>query len=223
MVHRPYGAEICLITRIIQQKVKISVNKHGLQQYSMFKTFLQQKLDWKGFFFIMAAFWYNTLDLTWFMLPWIFYHLPVYLLLLCHWTPTWRYILLHTGANRRFKVDEDLSGQFITLSLITLSRGFPVWDAEDETNPPRQASKHKWPCESAAESFLFLSVDHSIDFVAMDVAVNAAAGALKAFFADLPDPLIPYTLHPELVEAASKNIKLYICEIEISPVAFSLN
>lgn len=38
----------------------------------------------------------------------------------------------------------------------------------------------------------------------MDVAVNAAAGALKAFFADLPDPLIPYSLHPELVEAASK-------------------
>lgn len=38
----------------------------------------------------------------------------------------------------------------------------------------------------------------------MDVAVNAAAGALKAFFADLPDPLIPYSLHPELVEAASE-------------------
>ncbi|KTF78323.1 hypothetical protein cypCar_00022707 [Cyprinus carpio] len=36
----------------------------------------------------------------------------------------------------------------------------------------------------------------------MDVAVNAVAGALKAFFADLPDPLIPYSLHPELVEAA---------------------
>lgn len=39
----------------------------------------------------------------------------------------------------------------------------------------------------------------------MDVAVNAVAGALKGFFADLPDPLIPYNLHPELVEAASKN------------------
>ncbi|XP_030629114.1 rho GTPase-activating protein 5 [Chanos chanos] len=44
--------------------------------------------------------------------------------------------------------------------------------------------------------------DHSVDFLAMDVAVNAVAGALKAFFADLPDPLIPYNLHPELVEAA---------------------
>ncbi|KAA0711269.1 Rho GTPase-activating protein 5 [Triplophysa tibetana] len=44
--------------------------------------------------------------------------------------------------------------------------------------------------------------DHSIDLFVMDVAVNAAAGALKAFFADLPDPLIPYSLHPELLEAA---------------------
>ncbi|XP_048830065.1 rho GTPase-activating protein 5 [Brienomyrus brachyistius] len=44
--------------------------------------------------------------------------------------------------------------------------------------------------------------DHSMDLIAMDVAVNAVAGALKAFFADLPDPLIPYSLHPELVEAA---------------------
>ncbi|XP_028294720.1 rho GTPase-activating protein 5 [Gouania willdenowi] len=44
--------------------------------------------------------------------------------------------------------------------------------------------------------------DQNIDFVAMDVAVNAAAGALKAFFADLPEPLIPYSFHPELVEAA---------------------
>lgn len=44
--------------------------------------------------------------------------------------------------------------------------------------------------------------DHSVDLIVMDVAVNAVAGALKAFFADLPDPLIPYSLHPELVEAA---------------------
>ncbi|KAF4083928.1 hypothetical protein AMELA_G00122910 [Ameiurus melas] len=51
-------------------------------------------------------------------------------------------------------------------------------------------------------SLLFLYIDHSVDLMAMDIAVNAVAGALKAFFADLPDPLIPYSLHPELVEAA---------------------
>uniref|UniRef100_A0A8P0P6I2 Rho GTPase activating protein 5 n=1 Tax=Canis lupus familiaris TaxID=9615 RepID=A0A8P0P6I2_CANLF len=44
--------------------------------------------------------------------------------------------------------------------------------------------------------------DHSISLVSMEVTVNAVAGALKAFFADLPDPLIPYSLHPELLEAA---------------------
>uniref|UniRef100_A0A8C7DTF7 Rho GTPase activating protein 5 n=1 Tax=Oncorhynchus kisutch TaxID=8019 RepID=A0A8C7DTF7_ONCKI len=48
--------------------------------------------------------------------------------------------------------------------------------------------------------------DHSVDLIVMDVAVNAVAGALKAFFADLPDPLIPYILHPELVEAARSSV-----------------
>lgn len=38
----------------------------------------------------------------------------------------------------------------------------------------------------------------------MEVNVNAVAGALKAFFADLPAPLIPYIHHPELLEASSK-------------------
>uniref|UniRef100_A0A2I3RP72 Rho-GAP domain-containing protein n=1 Tax=Pan troglodytes TaxID=9598 RepID=A0A2I3RP72_PANTR len=43
--------------------------------------------------------------------------------------------------------------------------------------------------------------DHNINLVSMEVIVNAVAGALKAFFADLPVPLIPYSLHPELLEA----------------------
>lgn len=53
-------------------------------------------------------------------------------------------------------------------------------------------------------NFNFCLVDHNISLVSMEVTVNAVAGALKAFFADLPDPLIPYSLHPELLEAASK-------------------
>lgn len=48
--------------------------------------------------------------------------------------------------------------------------------------------------------------DHNVSLESMDVTVNAVAGALKAFFADLPDPLIPYSLHPELVEASSKHL-----------------
>uniref|UniRef100_A0A2I2YAP4 Rho-GAP domain-containing protein n=1 Tax=Gorilla gorilla gorilla TaxID=9595 RepID=A0A2I2YAP4_GORGO len=44
--------------------------------------------------------------------------------------------------------------------------------------------------------------DHNINLASMEVTVNAVAGALKAFFADLPVPLIPYSLHPELLETA---------------------
>ncbi|NP_001167504.1 Rho GTPase activating protein 5 isoform 2 [Xenopus laevis] len=36
----------------------------------------------------------------------------------------------------------------------------------------------------------------------MEVTVNAVAGALKAFFADLPAPLIPYNLHLDLLDAS---------------------
>ncbi|NWR55037.1 RHG05 protein, partial [Bucorvus abyssinicus] len=45
--------------------------------------------------------------------------------------------------------------------------------------------------------------DHNISLESMGVTVNAVAGALKAFFADLPDPLIPYSLHQELLETSS--------------------
>ncbi|XP_009885246.1 PREDICTED: LOW QUALITY PROTEIN: rho GTPase-activating protein 5 [Charadrius vociferus] len=44
--------------------------------------------------------------------------------------------------------------------------------------------------------------DHNISLESMGVTVNAVAGALKAFFADLPDPLIPYSLHQELLETS---------------------
>ncbi|NWI44783.1 RHG05 protein, partial [Picathartes gymnocephalus] len=51
--------------------------------------------------------------------------------------------------------------------------------------------------------------DHSINLESMGVTVNAVAGALKAFFADLPDPLVPYSLHQELLETSSKVSQQY--------------
>ncbi|NWR93792.1 RHG05 protein, partial [Furnarius figulus] len=45
--------------------------------------------------------------------------------------------------------------------------------------------------------------DHNISLESMGVTVNAVAGALKAFFADLPDPLVPYSLHQELLETSN--------------------
>ena len=40
-------------------------------------------------------------------------------------------------------------------------------------------------------------------FPVSEMTVNPVAGTLKAYFADLPDPLIPYSLHPEQLQAAN--------------------
>ncbi|OCT66096.1 rho GTPase-activating protein 35-like isoform X2 [Xenopus laevis] len=43
--------------------------------------------------------------------------------------------------------------------------------------------------------------DHNLDLVEKDFTVNTVAGALKSFFSELPDPLVPYSMQTELVEA----------------------
>lgn len=35
--------------------------------------------------------------------------------------------------------------------------------------------------------------------------MNTVAGAMKAFFSELPEPLVPYNMQGELVEAFSKS------------------
>lgn len=52
--------------------------------------------------------------------------------------------------------------------------------------------------------FCFPFTDHGLDLVEKDFPVNTVAGALKSFFSELPDPLVPYSLQVELVEAFSK-------------------
>ncbi|XP_042201939.1 rho GTPase-activating protein 35 [Callorhinchus milii] len=44
--------------------------------------------------------------------------------------------------------------------------------------------------------------DPSIDLQEKDFAVNTIAGALKSFFSELPDPLVPYTTQVELVDVS---------------------
>lgn len=36
------------------------------------------------------------------------------------------------------------------------------------------------------------------------MSVNTVAGAMKSFFSELPDPLVPYSMQVELVDAFSK-------------------
>ncbi len=52
-------------------------------------------------------------------------------------------------------------------------------------------------------NFSFL-LDHNLDLVEKDFTVNTVAGAMKSFFSELPEPLAPYSLQEELMEAFSK-------------------
>ncbi|NXK15228.1 RHG35 protein, partial [Herpetotheres cachinnans] len=45
--------------------------------------------------------------------------------------------------------------------------------------------------------------DHGLDLAEKDFTVNTVAGAMKSFFSELPEPLVPYTMQVELVEAHS--------------------
>ncbi|KAG8448430.1 hypothetical protein GDO86_015502 [Hymenochirus boettgeri] len=47
--------------------------------------------------------------------------------------------------------------------------------------------------------------DHNLDLAEKDFTVNTVAGALKSFFSELPDPLVPYNMQTELVEAFKIN------------------
>lgn len=53
-------------------------------------------------------------------------------------------------------------------------------------------------------SLTFFFPDHNLDLVEKDFTINTVAGAMKAFFSELPDPLVPYSMQGELVEAFSK-------------------
>ncbi|XP_051966425.1 rho GTPase-activating protein 35-like [Xyrauchen texanus] len=47
--------------------------------------------------------------------------------------------------------------------------------------------------------------DNNIDLIEKDLSVNTVAGAMKSFFSELPDPLVPYSMQVDLVEAFKIN------------------
>ncbi|XP_041092222.1 rho GTPase-activating protein 35-like [Polyodon spathula] len=65
-----------------------------------------------------------------------------------------------------------------------------------------RVSGNKAEMESLQRQF---DLDHSLDFAEKDFTVNAVAGAMKSFFSELPDPLVPYSMQAELVEAHKIN------------------
>lgn len=54
----------------------------------------------------------------------------------------------------------------------------------------------------------YFRADHGLDLVEKDFAINTVAGALKSFFSELPEPLVPCALQVELLDAFSKQTLL---------------
>ncbi|XP_003228084.1 rho GTPase-activating protein 35 [Anolis carolinensis] len=65
-----------------------------------------------------------------------------------------------------------------------------------------RVSGNKSEMESLQRQF---DQDHNLDLVEKDFTVNAVAGAMKSFFSELPEPLVPYNMQAELVEAHKIN------------------
>ncbi|KAJ6663561.1 hypothetical protein lerEdw1_009640 [Lerista edwardsae] len=65
-----------------------------------------------------------------------------------------------------------------------------------------RVSGNKSEMESLQRQF---DQDHNLDLAEKDFTVNAVAGAMKSFFSELPDPLVPYNMQNELVEAHKIN------------------
>ncbi|XP_016116323.1 rho GTPase-activating protein 35-like [Sinocyclocheilus grahami] len=61
-----------------------------------------------------------------------------------------------------------------------------------------RVSGNKAEMESMQRQF---DQDPNIDLIEKDMSVNTVAGAMKSFFSELPDPLVPYSMQTELVEA----------------------
>ncbi|XP_066514754.1 rho GTPase-activating protein 35 [Hoplias malabaricus] len=65
-----------------------------------------------------------------------------------------------------------------------------------------RVSGNKAEMESMQRQF---DQDPNLDLVEKDMSVNTVAGAMKSFFSELPDPLVPYNMQVELVEAFKIN------------------
>uniref|UniRef100_A0A8C2ZSX5 Rho-GAP domain-containing protein n=1 Tax=Cyclopterus lumpus TaxID=8103 RepID=A0A8C2ZSX5_CYCLU len=65
-----------------------------------------------------------------------------------------------------------------------------------------RVSGNKAEMESMQRQF---DQDHNLDLVEKDFTMNTVAGAMKAFFSELPEPLVPYNMQGDLVEAFKIN------------------
>ncbi|XP_069738643.1 rho GTPase-activating protein 35 [Phaenicophaeus curvirostris] len=96
-------------------------------------------------------------------------------------------------------------------SVVTLERPIPIFiercieyiEATGlSTEGIYRVSGNKSEMESLQRQF---DQDHALDLAEKDFTVNTVAGAMKSFFSELPEPLVPYSMQVELVEAHKIN------------------
>ncbi|KAK2088764.1 Rho GTPase-activating protein 35 [Saguinus oedipus] len=75
------------------------------------------------------------------------------------------------------------------------------WGGRLSTEGIYRVSGNKSEMESLQRQF---DQDHNLDLAEKDFTVNTVAGAMKSFFSELPDPLVPYNMQIDLVEAHSE-------------------
>ncbi|XP_032446300.1 rho GTPase-activating protein 35 [Xiphophorus hellerii] len=95
-------------------------------------------------------------------------------------------------------------------AVVTLERPIPVFIEKCirfiettglSTEGIYRVSGNKAEIEGMQRQF---EQDHNLD-LEKDLSINTVAGAMKAFFSELPEPLVPYSMQTELVEAFKIN------------------
>lgn len=115
---------------------------------------------------------------------------------------------MHTQLQSQFFVDLKFS---VWVSWTLWQKRRPNKSLKKQHNVLRR-SLAEWVSTLLPRTLTFFlcrlsSTDHNLD-LEKDLSINTVAGAMKAFFSELPEPLVPYSMQTELVEAFSKSPKL---------------
>ncbi|XP_006627687.1 rho GTPase-activating protein 35 [Lepisosteus oculatus] len=119
-----------------------------------------------------------------------------------------------TRPKPRHSISKPLESNYFGVPLVTVvspERPIPIFidkciryiEATGlSTEGIYRVSGNKAEMESMQRQF---DQDHSLDLAEKDFTVNTVAGAMKSFFSELPEPLVPYSMQLELVEAYKIN------------------
>ncbi|KAK7882599.1 hypothetical protein WMY93_028773 [Mugilogobius chulae] len=112
-------------------------------------------------------------------------------------------------AKPRHSISKPIESNYFGMplsSVVTPERPIPVFIEKCirfiettglSTEGIYRVSGNKAEMESMQRQF---DQDYNLDLVEKDFSINTVAGAMKAFFSELPDPLVPYSMQADLVE-----------------------